>query len=981
MGRASLLVSSLTIGLSLFNFEPSGFAQDVDFQRDVMPILSAKCFDCHGPDGKHRKAKLRLDTEEGLFQKRKGGSVVQAGDASSLLLQRVTSKDPSERMPPADSKKTLSPAEIAILKSWVEQGASWSSHWAFVPPKRPELPKVENSAWVRNAIDPFVLARLEAAGLEPNDAADRRTLARRVYLDLTGLPPAIEQVDAFLSDDRPDAYERLVEAAMSSPRYGERMTLAWMDAARYGDSSVYHADGPRFMWPWRDWVIRSYNEGLPFDRFTVQQLAGDLLPNSSVEDKVASGFHRNHGTTDEGGAIDEEYRVLYIVDRVSTTATVWLGLTMECAQCHDHKYDPISQREFYQFYAYFNRAKDRGMQTRNGNAPPFVQVVDPMRKLDVEINERKLNAVRKRRAAANPKREEFVAWRDKLSQGDFTAPSFGAWSAIGPFSAGGKTFDKSFGVEPIPKLDKKVKGKSWKPFELKDGEGKALNLGTNNAMYFARTVTSESEQSAEFLFGSDDGIRVWLDGKEVHKNNAGRGLTVDQDRVKVRLRKGEQMLLVKIVNQAGPSGIAFRSKRAGPPAEIVKLIKEKPSEANDTKLFAYFRENEWSGLAAFDKEIQGIEGTIKQLKSKSPTSMILEDQEKPRMTYILSRGNYDSPLKDQPVEPGVPAALPALPKDAPRNRLGLAKWIVDPKHPLTARVAVNRYWQLFFGRGIITSMGDFGTRGEAPSHPKLLDYLASDFVDSAWDVKRMIRQILLSATYRQSARVSDDKLEKDPSNALVSRGPRFRLQGEFVRDQALAVSGLLVGKIGGPSAKPYQPPRIWNEVSLNGGLRYQRDKGSKLYRRGMYTYWKRSAPLPSLRAFDAPTREKCVIARQITNTPLQALVTLNDVQFVEAARLFAERVMRESPKSDFHSRVDYAFLIATSRKGDDVRHRTLQRLYDSQLDVFKKDTKRAEALLAFGEYPRDKTRDAAELAAWTLVASVILNLDEVLTKE
>lgn len=960
----------------------------VDFQREIRPILFDHCVRCHGPDPEQRKADLRLDTRHGAFGRSSRGAIVVPGDReASLLWRKLSAADPDERMPPAGAKKPLDAREVELLGRWIDEGAEWSEHWAFVPPKVPPIPAVERPSWARNAIDRFVLARLEAAGIEPSPEADRRTLIRRVTLTLTGLPPSPEDVERFVADERPGAYERLVERLLASPRFGERMALQWMDAARYGDSSVYHADGVRDMWPWRDWVIRAYNDGMPFDRFTVEQIAGDLLPGATTAQRIATGFHRNHGTTDEGGAIPEEYRVEYVVDRVKTTATVWMGLTLECGQCHSHKYDPISQREYYAFYAYFNRSKDEGLQTRNGNAPPFVSVLSPDDERMITRWHESADRLRERLATERPPPAEIARWIEDERSAGGGHPTLGPWRAVGPFRAANQAeaFAKEFGPE-----HDSAPGASYGDFrweerpDAKDGAVVDLSIPSSSAIYLAREIESPRRLEVELSLGSDDGIHVWLRGEKVHANNVFRGPAApDQERVKLALEAGTNSLLIKVNNGGGPSSFYFRFLGDTTPEEVRALLAREPqSLALDerARLETYYVENVWEVRRKIAAKLEELRAREESLRASAPTSMVLEDQENPRPTYVLRRGNYASPLEDQVIEPGVPSCLPPLPSDAPPNRLALARWLVDPGHPLTARVAVNRYWQLLFGRGIVSTPEDFGVRGAPPSHPALLDWLARDFSDHGWDVKRTIRAIVLSATYRQSSRVTPELRARDPLNVLLSRGPRFRLEGEFIRDQALALSGLLQGTIGGPSTKPYQPPGIWNEVSLDGGLRYAMDSGGKLYRRSLYIYWKRSAPMPSLLAFDAPTREKCSVERQRTNTPLQALVTLNDVQYVEAARVFARQILREAGPST-GDRLDFAFLLATARPADPLRHEILGDLLEGRLEEFRAHPERASALLDVGEYPRDASLDPAEHAAWTVVASAILNLDEVLTNE
>ena len=972
-------------GVMVFGQAQADVPGDIRFGVHVRPILSDNCIQCHGPDENHRKAKLRLDVEIGLF----GGSednriVVPGKPAESLLYQVITAHDPDDRMPPEESKKKLSVDEITTIKRWIEQGAEWEGHWAFVAPKRPSLAKVQRRAWPRNPIDFFTLARMETNGLEPSREADRQTLIRRVCLDLTGLPPSPRMVERFVNDTDPGAYEKLVDSLLASERYGERMTLAWMDAARYGDSSVFHDDGVRYMWPWRDWVIRAYNDNKRFDDFTIEQLAGDQFENASLDNKVASGFNRNHGTTDEGGLIEEEYRVEYNVDRVKTTSNVWLGLTMECAQCHDHKYDPISQKEYYQFYAYFNINSDAGNQTRNGNSAPMVKVPSMAENAELQERRDKVAVLKSERAKVKPTAQEMDGWiADNRTTELPYRPEFGGWQFLGSFKGKDKkqAFNKNWGPEKKVDLTKAHGGKKWEARTYEDGKIHTVAIPDRSAAYFYRTVKSAVQQEVTVSLGSDDAIKVFLNGTQVLAKNVDRGPAADQEKANLKLSAGENHLLLKIVNNSGPAGFYFKLSGSGLPENILAHLRADVLKASDiTQLSDYYKKSVWPLGRELDANIKSAEKAVTDYDKSIVTVMTMGDLAKPRKTYVLARGHYASPKKEEEISPGIPTVLPPLPEGAPAKRLGLAKWIADDDHPLTARVAVNRYWSMIFGAGLVTTVSDFGTRGSLPSHPDLLDWLARDFADSGWNVKRMFKQILLSATYRQQSAATEEKLLHDPENVLLSHAPRLRLQGEFIRDNALAVSGVLNGKIGGPSVKPYQPPRIWNEVALNGGLFYKPDKGAKLYRRSMYTYWKRSAPMPNMMAFDAPTREKCVIQRPLTNTPMQALVTMNDVQFVEAARVFAQRVLQKGG-ADFDSQLDYAFMLTTARPADELRKRVFRNLYDSQLREFSADATRAGELLNFGETKRDESLNLAQHAAWTTVASAIFNLDEVITKE
>ena len=1015
----------------------------VDFNRDVRPILSDTCFKCHGPG--ENKGDLRLDLREDALD----AGVLSPGDVQkSELIARLKSKDPDEVMPPPEAHKPLSARQIQILEDWIAQGAPYDQHWSFKAPQKGS---------VHASIDGFINDRLVKVGLTPLKQADRRTLIRRASFDLTGLPPTPEEIDDFLRDESAQAWEKVIDRLLASDHYGERMALAWMDAARYGDTSVMHADGARDMWPWRDWVIAAYNSNMPFDQFTIEQIAGDLLPQATVSQKVASGFNRNHATSDEGGAFAEELRVEYVADRVQTTSNVWMGLTLECCQCHDHKYDPISQEEYYKFFAYFNNTTDPGMQTRNGNQAPFVEVVDPVREeqlkklaleekgIKTEIHDYRLGV---RKSAA------FAQWVNQektkiLQQKPTPSPSgLAHWFGLGN--------DEQLREQVTGSVLSLEKGKF---LQSKRGESNALKLNGATQFKFEQEVALEFNQPFTFaawikpsgkaqgaIFSKMDdqssyrGIDFWVENGRVGSHlihswsdNAIKVVTTQElipdewqhvvltydggvkaSGIKIYLNGkltevGVQAdTLTQTIKTPQPFRIGGRSTGSLIKAEIDDLriydhaftVEEVLSVAGSDPIKAILAkdspertEREWSTLidsylVGHDKGYQNLAEKLqknlkesKALEKKPVTSMVMQDlsADKMRMTYILDRGAYDSPKKEKIISPGVPSALPSLAQDSPPNRLGLARWLTRADHPLTARVAVNRYWMLLFGEGLVRSVGDFGAQGALPSHPELLDWLAVEFISSGWNVKAMIKRMVLSETYKRSSIIDPMHLQKDATNQFLARAPRFRLQGEFVRDQALAVGGLLVKDIGGPGVKPYQPANIWNEVSLNGGLRYPQDKGEKLYRRSMYTYWKRSAPMPNMLIFDAPSREKCVIQRQRTNTPLQALVTLNDPQFLEAARHFARRLLR-APSTRAEDRINQAMILATGRPAQENEILILKGLYEEQQERFMKMPEEAKKFLSVGESPRDENLDLLEHASWTVVAQTILNLDETLTR-
>lgn len=987
MGELRSALSKISWCLvAVLGFVTTANADDVvQFNRDIRPLLSSKCYHCHGPDEGDREADLRLDkVEEDLAER---GVIVPGKPDESELIRRIVSDDADEVMPPPDAKMELTEEEISLLQRWVKQGGEFEGHWAFITPRDIQVPIMDGrESPRRNEIDHFVQKQLKERGLTPSPEADRRTLIRRATFDLWGLPPTPEAIQEFLNDDRPDAYEHLIDRLLDSPRYGERMTLAWMDAARYGDTSVFHADGPRDMWPWRDWVLRAYNTNMPFDQFTLEQLAGDLLEQPTTDQMVATGFNRNHGTTDEGGAIDEEYRVEYIVDRVKTTSMVWLGLTMECAQCHDHKYDPISQEDYYRFFAFFNQTPEKGMQTRNGNAEPRVLVPTDVQQTKLSDLDRNVAREEDAFVGLTPDKAAVTEWIEKHLQKQ-AEPVYGTWHQIGPFKAKSRdeAFGKKFGPEKKLDLDKEYGELAWaERADWKDGNVYQFEYSAEgDTTYLYRTIEAVEPTQLDLSLGSDDTITVWVNSKRVHNNKTNRGAAPDQDKITISLKPGKNDLLMKVCNGTGETGFYFKAGSATLPNDIqeaIELAEEKRSDEQRKKVEEHFKAKVWHEGVEQQQRVADAKKARDDFKKSIPTVMVMKDMSKPRMTYILDRGDYASPKKDQAVRAKPPSFLPQFPEADMESRLGLAKWLTSDDHPLTARVAINRYWTQLFGRGIVSTVADFGSQGAWPSHPELLDYLARDFVASGWDVKRMIRKIVTSHAYRQSSAVTPDHLQKDPLNTLLARSPRLRLPAEFIRDNALSVAGLLVERVGGPGVKPYQPPGLWNEVSLDGNVRFVQDHGDKLYRRTMYTYWKRSSPQPAMMTFDVPTREKCVIQRQRTNTPLQALVTLNDDQFVEAARCFAERLL-ESDCDCAETRLDMAFELATGRPADAVRRDLLLELLQTEKNNYEKDAEAATSLLTIGEADRNESLNSAEHAAWTIVASAILNLDETLNKE
>jgi mono/diheme cytochrome c family protein len=861
MNRSALFgFAFLTIAASNRALAEAPTAQAVDFSRQIRPILADHCFACHGPDAKQRKAKLRLDVKEGVFgelDSGHGSPVVASKAEESILVERTSSVDPKMVMPPPSFGKKLTAEQIALLRKWVEQGAKWSEHWAFVAPKKPLLPKVKNTTWPRNEVDVFILARLEREKLQPSPEADRTTLIRRVSLDLTGLPPTAAEIDAFLADTRPDAYEHLVDRLLRSPRYGEHMARFWLDAARYGDTHGLHLDNYREMWPYRDWVISAFTHNLPYDRFVTEQLAGDLLPNATRDQVVASGFNRAHVTTSEGGSISEEVYVRNVVDRVDTTGTVLMGLSVACSRCHDHKFDPVRTKDYYQFFAFFNSLDENPLDQNAARYPPILSLATPEQQAELDRMTRLITGVRK-----------VIA--DEVNQTKYDDP----------------------------------------------GADKGTTLS----------------------------LAAWLKAPNVP------GKTLPK-----------------------------------PVQDALRVDAAKRNDAQNKVLHDYYIANVWAPLKAtiepLHQSLTVLEKERDRLDKALPVTLVSHELPSPRPSYILKRGEYDQ--RGEQVQRGVPSFLPPLPKDAPLNRLGFAQWLLAPEHPLTARVAVNRYWQQVFGTGIVRTAEEFGSQGEPPSHPELLDWLAVQFRDDGWDVQKMMRRLVTSATYRQSSRAARDRLAKDPGNRLLSRGPRFRLDAETLRDQALSVSGLLIEKTGGPSVKPPQPAGLWEAVGYvtSNTARFTADTGNdKVHRRSLYTFWKRTAPPPQMTTFDAPSREACRMRRERTNTPLQALLLMNETQFVECARALAERTLHAGGTKP-EERIAYVFRAATGRKPDAMETAVILETLNGHRARYTKDVEAAKNLIAIGETKADAKLDPSELAAWTMVANLVLNLDEVINKE
>ncbi len=997
-----------------------GAENKVDFNRDIRQVLADKCYACHGPDAEEVQGDLRLDLRDNAIGT---GAIVPNKVDESTLIARIFSIDNDELMPPPDSHKELTGREKQLLEQWVAEGAEYKEHWAFLKAKRPQPPMVGDKDRVKNDIDRFVMARHVAAGLKTSGEASRETLIRRVSLDLRGFPPSLEEVDEFLNNSDPIAYERMVDRMLNSPHFGEKMTRIWMDLARYGDTNGYHYDSTRQVWLWRDWVINAYNNNMPFDQFVIEQLAGDLMPNATINQKVASGFNRNTRYNEEGGADPDEWRVRYAVDRTIVLGQVFFGMTINCAECHSHKYDPISQKEFYQLYAFFNSFDEPGAQGHNQKYPPFVQV---------QTDESKA-------AAANAK-EEIASLeqriKSELEKITYTEPT------DLPDAPRSVAVDKIWIDDTAPEGARVQGGWSWV-----EGKEHQVNSGTRSTRRSGKGLTQHFFDGAAkpLVIEKGDALfqYVWLDPKDppktiqmqfnsgqwMHRAHWGADLGFAQGakgptnfpagplpalgkwvRLEIAAEKVGLKPGAKIngwaftqfdgtvyydtagVKQQTPDerhlhSLALWEKRASADnavlAEVknaIRIAAEKRNDQQQKLITDYYVEHVFADtrttFAALHKQIGVARDKVKKAEESLPFQLVTVEMAAPRDAFVLMRGNFLKP--GEKVERDTPKVFPPFPADKPRNRLGLAHWLVGGQHPLTARVAVNRYWAQLFGRGIVETVGDFGHLGRFPTHPDLLDWLAVEFEESGWDTKHMIKLMVMSAAYRQSS-VNDhrhDDVDKD--NKLIWRAPRFRMPAEEIRDTALRVAGLLSPKVGGPPVFPYQPTDYYK--GKKGGWAWNLSKGEDRYRRGMYTFWRRTTPYPTFIIFDAPDRSECEVSRARTNTPLQALVTMNDPQFVEAARVLGQRILSKGPTAN-NARLAYAFRLATNREPNEEELAVLRELLEEQLAHYKANDQDANALAQYGEFERPKDLDTVEHAAWTAIANALLNLDEVITRE
>lgn len=927
----------------------------VSFNRDVRPILSEHCFKCHGPAAKEGKGDLRLDDAANALRDRGGYAAVVPGDpAKSKLLERVTAADPSDAMPPSDSGMSrLTPDQIETLKLWIEQGAKYEKHWAFIEPKMPALPTVKDKSWPKNPIDFFVLHKLEANNLKPEPEADKPILLRRASLTLTGLPPTPDELKAFLVDKSPKAYEKAVDRLLASQRYGEHQARFWLDAVRYGDTHGLHLDNERAIYPYRDWVVRAFNEDLSYDKFALWQLAGDLLPEPTTEQLIATGYVRMNPTTNEGGAIADEFQAKNTFDRVDTTSTVFLGMTIACARCHSHKYDPISHEDYYRLFAFFNSTVDDPLDGNLLTPGPVTKAFNPEESQKVKGLESILKSLESK--VDIKKAETWITERRTV------LPTLGKWEVSDASSVA--DFDVAFEQESTPA--------SWASIDLKPDVDSAFLTKVNAYVYLRNTLTMEQDQDVEVRLASDDGIKVWVNGALVHSNKVLRGLAQGVDNVRLPLKKGDNQLLIKIVNSGGPGGVRYS---LGGDAD--RLINEVAKSRDPKRLRPLYLE--YGPPTTGAKKYRDTKTSIQDFVQSVPETLIAAELPQPRPSYVLRRGEYNLPTDK--VEREIPAALGSLPKGAPINRLGFAEWLTAPSNPLFARVFVNRVWQQHFGTGLVKTAEDFGNQGEWPSDPELLDFLAARFAKDGFSIKRLHRLMVTSAAFRQSAVVSRAKLEADPENRMVSRGPRFRLDAEVLRDQALFASGLLLEKEGGKGFKPYQPAGLWEEVAFQDSstARYTQDTTAEIYRRSLYLFWKRTSPHPVMMTFDAPMRETCVVRRARTNTPLQALVTMNEPAFLEAARSFAQRLLKQPGQPS--ERIGTAFRLALGRDPKPEELKIFAEAYERYRIRFETDPVTAMQLVSVGMAPIDPSLNKSELAAWTMVCSTLFNLDEFLTQ-
>ena len=994
-----------------------GSTTELSFNQDIRPILSENCFFCHGQDPKHREADLRLDTRDGATRDLGGYSAIVPGDPErSELIKRLLTHEKDDLMPPKKSNRHVSPEQIATLKRWIKEGATYQNHWAYLPPQRAPLPPAQDTLWSKQPMDRFVLARLEKEALKPSPEAHPATWLRRASLDLTGLPPSPQEIDAFIAETATrgeEAYNDATDRLLKSKHFGERLALDWLDAARYADTHGFNNDASRSMWRWRDWVINAFNANLPYNRFITEQLAGDLLPNPTLEQRIATGFSRNHVINSEGGIIDEEYRVEYVADRVRTMSTAWLGLTTECARCHDHKYDAITQRDYYRFFAFFNNVAEYGEDGRIANAVPMILAPTEAQQRLLATQQRTLQDLD---AGIAETSRELVPDSDELArvlktaratagtlkscevleekEGKLTArkldfagkdgASLTFWlradsqnprdvPLLSALDYKGSTADATYGRgRELRLIDGELEWRDSSRFpvyaQVVRTQGAAIQVGQWYQVTLALAPAKTTAQTRLFLNGEELPTRVLFDGGSaggesiflIGRDNATGGKTfagqLEDLRYYPSALSGKAALAIALAGRVSAPEVL--------PPGAVRLLKLETNETS--RILRETRAELWEKHLA--------------LRRSLPTAMVMEEMPQPRPAFVLNRGNYDA--HGEPVSAGVPEFVAPWPKEAPANRLGLAQWFTHPQHPLTARVVVNRFWAQLFGVGLVKTLEDFGSQGEWPSHPELLDWLAREFVDGGWDVKALFKQIVLSATYRQSSAVSAGLVAKDPENRLLARGPRVRLPAEVIRDQALAISGLLAPQIGGPSVFPYQPEKLYEGIVVAAnypGTKWDQSHGDSLYRRSLYTFWKRTVTHPSMLTFDAPDREFCTVRRSRTNTPLQALLLWNEPGYLEAARVLGSRMLKDGGPTDA-AKVAFGFRLATGRPPTKTETQTLLITLEALRTDFAAHPEDAQAFLKVGESPLETPGSTTDLAAAMGVANLLLNLDETITK-
>jgi hypothetical protein len=1037
------LVCLLLNSAASFGQDDRGNSQ-IGFNDQIRPILSEYCFACHGPDSASRKADLRLDSRQSALD---AGAVEPGKPDESELIARIFSDDPDEIMPPPSTGKILKAGEKRLLRQWIEAGAQWEAHWAFIRPTRPDVPKSQdNNELAGNKIDAFVRRKLNDIGLKPNQRTDRYTLARRAALDLTGLPPTQKMLNTFVRDSQARAFERYVDLLLKSKHAGEHRARFWLDAARYGDTHGMHVDNYREMWPYRDWVVNAFNSNMPFDQFVVEQIAGDMLPDATLDQQIATGFNRCNITTSEGGAIPAELEVRYMVDRVETTATVFLGMTAGCAVCHDHKYDPLSQREFYQLGAFFNNSTAQVMDGNQKDTPPVITLPNDEFKDEWKVlNQRRAELQRQLESGQSGSNQDAETWWSQRTKdtdhplssddlllslpltedtiGDLTLTESTKWAEKHPAGRRGVRFDNksqfqtkldklrtdepltiSFWLRTPDQLlsttifnntvqtkDKKTAG--WKitsntqgglTFELHDGKGNKIHgrLPGEEALIprawqhvCVRYSGGQSNSSVTILVNGRQGVlrnstEFLADAVELPETPLKIASTIPSGglsdiRIFRRWMSDDEVQLLA-------SEFELKSLLAtGPKWDSLKT---KQRQLVTTFHSAVIHEGHRSGL----RELETIQKRRDYIYSRSTTTLVMQERTTKPRAWVLQRGEYDQRLEE--VGAAVPAVLPHLPDGVSANRLALGRWLVDPAHPLTARVMVNRLWQSVFGVGLVRTSEDFGVMGERPSHPELLDWLAVEFVESGWDINHILKLIVTSSTYQQSGAATQRKLDVDRDNRYLARGARVRLDAEVLRDQALAVSGMLVRRMGGPTVKPYQPAGLWKVVAITGSNTriFEKDSGEALYRRSLYTFWKRTAPPPTMAAFNAPTREQCTVRRERTNTPIQALVLLNSPQFVEAARRLAESAIRET--DDVEKRAQWMFQRTLSRPATDDDIDDMLSIARELGSIFKQNPKSAGELIRTGDSPPTEGLDEIEVAAWTMVANTLMNRDDFISK-